>query len=92
MAGFLTLLGNMVNQQTFVQTNGAALRGELLQKIMIGTLMLAPTIKCSCLPMLAHNKSSGLGHGLCWNTGPEQLSLSLFEVTISIQPCQLIKR
>ncbi|KAH3749447.1 uncharacterized protein LOC127847634 isoform X1 [Dreissena polymorpha] len=66
MAGYLTLLGNMVNQQTFVQTNGAALIGELLQKIMIVKRLLAVTIKCICLrlPLSAHNKSSGLGHGL----------------------------
>ncbi|XP_052235635.1 uncharacterized protein LOC127847634 isoform X2 [Dreissena polymorpha] len=57
MAGYLTLLGNMVNQQTFVQTNGAAL---------IVKRLLAVTIKCICLrlPLSAHNKSSGLGHGL----------------------------
>ncbi|KAH3749050.1 hypothetical protein DPMN_183540 [Dreissena polymorpha] len=40
VAGFLTLLRNMiqtklVNQQTFVQTNGAAVIGALLQKVRI---------------------------------------------------------
>ena len=45
VAGFITLLRNMVqtkpvNQQTFVQTNGAAVIGTLLQKVSLHHISL----------------------------------------------------